>query len=183
MKGKTMEKQITLPITAEISEDLHIGDFCYLTGEMYVARDAAHKRLMDLIKKDAPLPIRIEGETIYYMGPSPAREGRTIGSAGPTTASRMDSYAPTLLDMGQKGMVGPSGGTRRPILRRSAVQGRFYPSGSNERTPYVMRIWAQRRSFGSMWKIFLSLWWRIVMAAICMKQQWQHIKNRKRNRS
>ena len=107
-----MDKRIDLPITAEISESLHIGDMCRLTGEMYVARDAAHKRLMELIDKDQALPIEIRGAAIYYMGPSPAREDRPIGSAGPTTASRMDSYAPTLLDMGLKVMVGK--GKRTP---------------------------------------------------------------------
>ena len=101
-----MDKKITLPITEDISKELTIGDFCYLTGEMYVARDAAHKRLMELIDKGEALPIELEGATIYYMGPSPAREGRPIGSAGPTTASRMDKYAPTFLDLGLKGMVG-----------------------------------------------------------------------------
>ncbi len=101
-----MDKNITLPITEKISENLHIGDFCFLTGEMYVARDAAHKRLIELIEKGEALPIELEGATIYYMGPSPAREGSPIGSAGPPPASRLDKYAPTFLDLGLKGMVG-----------------------------------------------------------------------------
>ncbi len=101
-----MDKKINLPITEEISQDLHIGDFCFLTGEMYVARDAAHKRLMELIAEGKELPVDLKGATVYYMGPSPAREGRPIGSAGPTTSSRMDFAAPTLLDMGLKAMVG-----------------------------------------------------------------------------
>lgn len=101
-----MEIHMELPITAEKADSLHAGDFVYLTGQMYVARDAAHKRLMELIDKNQELPIDIKDATIYYMGPSPAREGRPIGSAGPTTASRMDKYAPTLLDLGEKAMVG-----------------------------------------------------------------------------
>lgn len=101
-----MEIHMELPITAEKADSLHAGDFVYLTGQMYVARDAAHKRLMELIDKNQELPIDIKDATIYYIGPSPAREGRPIGSAGPTTASRMDKYAPTLLDLGEKAMVG-----------------------------------------------------------------------------
>ena len=119
-----MDKKINLPITAEIAKDLKAGDYVYLTGEMYVARDAAHKRLMELIEKGHKLPIELEDATIYYMGPSPAREGRPIGSAGPTTASRMDKYAPTLLDLGLKAMIGK--GKRPPevleaIKRNNAV--------------------------------------------------------------
>lgn len=101
-----MEIHMELPITAEKADSLHAGDFVFLSGQMYVARDAAHKRLMELIDKNEKLPIDLKDCTIYYMGPSPAREGRPIGSAGPTTASRMDKYAPTLLDLGEKAMVG-----------------------------------------------------------------------------
>ena len=100
------EIKIRLPLRDEVIEKLRAGDYVYLDGDLYVARDAAHKRLMDLIKAGKKLPISLEGETIYYMGPSPAREGQIIGSAGPTTASRMDKYTPTLLDLGLKGMVG-----------------------------------------------------------------------------
>lgn len=119
-----MDKKINLPITAEIAKELKAGDYVYLTGEMYVARDAAHKRLMELIENGHELPIELENATIYYMGPSPAREGRPIGSAGPTTASRMDKYAPTLLDLGLKAMIGK--GKRTPevleaIKRNNAV--------------------------------------------------------------
>lgn len=119
-----MEKHITLPLSAEKNEDLKIGDFIYLTGEMYVARDAAHKRLMDLINEGKELPINLKDETIYYMGPTPARPGQVIGSAGPTTASRMDKYAPTLLDMGLKGMVGKgrrSDAVLDAVVRNKAV--------------------------------------------------------------
>ena len=101
-----MDRHITLPITEEIAESLTAGDYVYLDGEMYVARDAAHKRMMEVLDRGEELPIPIKNAAIYYMGPSPAREGRPIGSAGPTTASRMDKYAPDLLDLGLKGMIG-----------------------------------------------------------------------------
>ncbi len=110
-----MDKYITTPITAEVAEGLHAGDYVYLSGTVYVARDAAHKRMaeaLDLAEAESvetlreALPFPIEDAAIYYMGPSPAREGRPIGSAGPTTASRMDKYAPRLLDLGQKAMIG-----------------------------------------------------------------------------
>lgn len=101
-----MDQHITTPITAEISKQLHAGDYVYLTGTIYVARDAAHKRMTEALDKGEGLPIDIVDETIYYMGPSPAREGQVIGSAGPTTASRMDKYTPRLLDLGLKAMIG-----------------------------------------------------------------------------
>ena len=119
-----MEIHMELPITAEKADSLHAGDFVYLSGQMYVARDAAHKRLMELIEKNEQLPIDIKDCTIYYMGPSPAREGRPIGSAGPTTASRMDKYAPTLLDLGEKAMVGKGKRTNEvldAVVRNHAV--------------------------------------------------------------
>ena len=102
-----MEKRmIQVPFVKEELENLKSGDYIYLTGTIYTARDAAHKRMDETLNANNPLPINIEGELIYYMGPSPAREGRPIGSAGPTTASRMDKYAPRLLDMGLGGMIG-----------------------------------------------------------------------------
>ena len=97
-----MDKKITTPITEEVTRDLRSGDYVYITGTMYVARDAAHKRMIEALDRGEELPIDIKDATIYYMGPSPARDGRPIGSAGPTTASRMDKYAPTLLDLGGK---------------------------------------------------------------------------------
>ena len=101
-----MDHKITTPITADKAKALTAGDYCYITGTIYVARDAAHKRMMEVLDKGEELPIPIKDATIYYMGPSPAREGRPIGSAGPTTASRMDKYAPRLMDLGQKAMIG-----------------------------------------------------------------------------
>ena len=101
-----MDKYIQTPITEEVTAQLHAGDYVYITGKIYVARDAAHKRMMEVLDRGEELPIPIKDATIYYMGPSPAREGRPIGSAGPTTASRMDKYAPRLMDLGQKAMIG-----------------------------------------------------------------------------
>ena len=96
-----MDKHITAPITKETARSLHAGDYVYVTGTIYTARDAAHKRMDEALDRGESLPIDIKDQAIYYMGPSPAREGRPIGSAGPTTASRMDKYAPRLLDLGQ----------------------------------------------------------------------------------
>ena len=119
-----MDKYITTPITEEKTAELHAGDYVYITGTIYVARDAAHKRMMEVLERGEELPIDILDSTIYYMGPSPAREGRPIGSAGPTTATRMDKYAPTLLDLGEKAMIGK--GKRKKevtdaIVRNGAV--------------------------------------------------------------
>lgn len=119
-----MDKKITTPITEEVTRDLRSGDYVYITGTMYVARDAAHKRMIEALDRDEELPIDIKDATIYYMGPSPARDGRPIGSAGPTTASRMDKYAPTLLDLGEKAMIGKGKRTQEvidAIVRNHAV--------------------------------------------------------------
>ena len=110
-----MDKHIKTPITEQITADLHAGDYVYITGTIYVARDAAHKRMMEVLDAGKELPIPIKDATIYYMGPSPAREGRPIGSAGPTTASRMDKYAPRLLDLGEKAMIGKGKRTKEVI--------------------------------------------------------------------
>lgn len=101
-----MEKIIRLPINKKTAENLKVGDYILLSGEMYVARDAAHKRLIELLDQNKKLPFDITDQTIYYMGPSPSRPGKVIGSAGPTTATRMDRYTPRLLDLGLKGMIG-----------------------------------------------------------------------------
>lgn len=119
-----MDKYITTPITAETTKDLKSGDYVYITGTIYVARDAAHKRMIEALERGEELPIDIKDSTIYYMGPSPAREGRPIGSAGPTTASRMDKYAPILLDLGEKAMIGKGKRTKEvieAIIRNQAV--------------------------------------------------------------
>ena len=101
-----MDRHITAPINKETARSLHAGDYVYITGTMYTARDAAHKRMNEILQKGGELPVDWKDQVIYYMGPSPAREGRPIGSAGPTTASRMDKYAPQLLDLGLGAMVG-----------------------------------------------------------------------------
>lgn len=121
-----MDKHITTPITAEVTKDLKSGDYVYITGTIYVARDAAHKRMMEALGRKEELPIDIKDATIYYMGPSPAREGRPIGSAGPTTASRMDKYAPTLLDLGQKAMIGKGKRTKEVIDAIIRNQGVYF---------------------------------------------------------
>ena len=101
-----MNKEIQAPVSAEVVNELSAGDMVYITGTIYTARDAAHKRMDEALAEGKELPIDLKGNLIYYMGPSPAREGRPIGSAGPTTASRMDKYAPKLLDLGLGGMIG-----------------------------------------------------------------------------
>lgn len=101
-----MDKYIQVPIKKEDAKSLKAGDYVYLTGTIYTARDAAHKRMQETLDEGKKLPISMDRNVIYYMGPSPAREGRPIGSAGPTTASRMDKYTPNLLDMGLGAMIG-----------------------------------------------------------------------------
>lgn len=101
-----MNINIQTPLTEEKVNSMKVGDFVYITGTIYTARDAAHKRMDEALCQNKELPIDMKDNIIYYMGPSPAREGRPIGSAGPTTASRMDKYAPKLLDMGLRGMIG-----------------------------------------------------------------------------
>lgn len=97
---------IETPLTDDIVENLKAGDMVLINGYVYTARDAAHKRLIKLINNDAPLPFDLKGQIIYYVGPTPAPPGKVIGSAGPTTSSRMDSYTPLLLSLGLKGMIG-----------------------------------------------------------------------------
>ena len=101
-----MDRYIQVPISKEEAKSLKAGDYVYLTGTIYSARDAAHKRMQETMDRGETLPLEIKNTVIYYMGPSPAREGRPIGSAGPTTSSRMDKYAPKLLDMGLGAMIG-----------------------------------------------------------------------------
>lgn len=119
-----MDKHIKTPITENTTKDLKAGDYVYITGTIYVARDAAHKRMAEALERGEELPIDIKDAAIYYMGPSPARDGRPIGSAGPTTASRMDKYTPTLLDLGEKAMIGKGKRTKEvieAIVRNHAV--------------------------------------------------------------
>ena len=114
-----MERHINVPFDADIVKELKAGDYVYLTGTIYTARDAAHKRMYEALQNGEALPFDIEGNVIYYMGPSPAREGCPIGSAGPTTASRMDKYTPALLELGMRGMIGK--GRRTEAVRESMM--------------------------------------------------------------
>ena len=119
-----MEKHMTVPAGKDQLCQLKAGDYVYLTGTIYTARDAAHKRMNESLDQGEKLPVKLEEQVIYYMGPSPAREGRPIGSAGPTTASRMDKYAPRLLDLGLGGMIGKgkrSQAVQDAIVRNKAV--------------------------------------------------------------
>ncbi len=119
-----MERYINAPLTDEDAKSLHSGDYVYITGTIYTARDAAHLRMCEALDRNETLPLELAHNIIYYMGPSPAREGRPIGSAGPTTASRMDKYTPRLLDLGLKGMIGKgkrSDAVREAIVRNGAV--------------------------------------------------------------
>lgn len=119
-----MERHINVPLSKEEASVLQAGDYVYITGTIYTARDAAHKRMYEALESGESLPIDMENNIIYYMGPSPAREGRPIGSAGPTTSSRMDKYAPDLLDLGLKGMIGKgkrAEAVKDAIVRNGAV--------------------------------------------------------------
>lgn len=119
-----MDRHIKVPIAKEDAKILRAGDYVYITGIIYTARDAAHKRMYEILQKGGELPINLKEQVIYYMGPSPARKDHPIGSAGPTTASRMDKYTPQLLDLGLGAMIGK--GKRSPsvvdaIIRNGAV--------------------------------------------------------------
>lgn len=119
-----MERYLNVPFTREEASRLEAGDMVYLTGTVYTARDAAHKRMSEALARGERFPMPIEGNVIYYMGPTPAREGSVIGSAGPTTASRMDKYTPALLDLGLAGMIGKGKRSREvqeAIVRNGAV--------------------------------------------------------------
>ncbi len=112
-----MVKKVRLPLTDKILSELKTGDQVLLTGVLYVARDAAHKRMIEALDQGQPLPFDIKGQTIYYMGPSPAKPGQVIGSAGPTTSGRMDTYSPRLIAEGLKGMIGK--GMRSPAVKEA----------------------------------------------------------------
>lgn len=122
--GEKMEIKLQTPLTADKIKDLKAGDSILLSGVIYSARDAAHKRLIDLLDEGKELPLNIKDETIYYVGPSPAKPGNVIGSAGPTTSYRMDAYAPRLMDLGLKGMIGKGARNKEvidAIVRNNAV--------------------------------------------------------------
>ena len=115
-----MDRYMQAPLDKEEVKALEAGDYVYITGTIYTARDAAHLRMSEALDRGEELPIDLNNNIIYYMGPTPAREGRVIGSAGPTTASRMDKYAPRLLDLGLTGMIGK--GRRKPEVTDSIVR-------------------------------------------------------------
>ncbi len=114
-----MERYINAPMKDEDIKELKAGDYVYITGVVYTARDAAHKRMYEAFQRGETIPVELEHNIIYYMGPSPAREGKAIGSAGPTTSSRMDKYTPFLLNLGLKGMIGK--GKRSDIVKESII--------------------------------------------------------------
>jgi len=107
-----MAKRITTPLTQDVVLELKAGDEVLISGVIYTGRDAAHKRLIELLSRGEKLPIDLEGQVIYYVGPCPPKPGQVIGSAGPTTSGRMDPYTPTLIERGLKGMIGK--GSRKP---------------------------------------------------------------------
>ncbi len=115
-----MNYKLTMPLTKEAAGKLQAGDTVSITGTIYTARDAAHQRMTEALDRGEELPIPLEGTVLYYMGPSPARDGRPIGSAGPTTASRMDKYTPRLLDLGLAGMIAK--GKRSQAVKDSIVK-------------------------------------------------------------
>ena len=119
-----MEHRLETPIDKEKLKALRAGDMVYLSGTVYTARDAAHKRMMESLDKGEPLPFPLEGSVIYYVGPTPEAPGQVIGAAGPTTSGRMDAYSPRLLDLGQPVMIGKGARSREvkeAIVRNGAV--------------------------------------------------------------
>ena len=115
-----MDRYLEFPFTKDKMKELRAGDYVYISGTIYTARDAAHKRMYESLHNGEELPLDLKDNILYYMGPSPAREGRPIGSAGPTTSSRMDKYAPDLMDLGQTGMIGK--GKRNQAVKDSIVK-------------------------------------------------------------
>lgn len=114
-KAENGKIKITLPLTADDINKLHAGDSVLISGKLITGRDAAHKRLFELMEKGESLPVNIDGELIYYVGPAPAKPGHAVGPAGPTSSYRMDKYSPALLDLGLKGMIG-KGARTQPVI-------------------------------------------------------------------
>ena len=113
-------KNIVTPLTDDVLQSLHAGDQVTITGIIYTARDAAHKRLIDTANRGEPLPIDLRGQIVYYTGPTPPRPGQIIGSAGPTTSYRMDPYTPKMLELGMKAAIGKGG--RGPMVRAALLE-------------------------------------------------------------
>lgn len=120
-----MDRYIKTPITENDISELKAGDYVYITGTIYTARDAAHKRMYEAIERGEELPFDVNGEIIYYLGPTPAREGQVIGSAGPTTSTRMDKYTSVLLEHGLKGMIG-KGKRKEEVIESMKKNGAVY---------------------------------------------------------
>lgn len=118
-------KKIKLPLTDEVIKELRAGESVLLSGYVITGRDAAHKRLYELLEKGEPLPVNIEGEVIYYVGPAPAKPGHAVGPAGPTSSYRMDKYTPALLDRGLKGMIG-KGARSQEVIASMVKNGVVY---------------------------------------------------------
>ena len=132
------EYNIKLPLDDQTIKKLNIGDRVFLTGYMYTGRDAAHKRLVELITSNKELPINLENETIYYVGPAPAREGQIIGSAGPTTSYRMDPYTEALMEKGLKGMVG-KGRRSQDVIESIKKYGGIYFAAVGGAAAYISK--------------------------------------------
>lgn len=120
-----MDRYINAPLDESIVNELQAGDYVYISGTIYTARDAAHKRMYESMTQGDPIPFDLKNNIIYYLGPTPAREGQVIGSAGPTTSSRMDKYAPLLLDHGLKGMIG-KGKRSKEVIDSMVKNGAVY---------------------------------------------------------
>ncbi len=121
-----MDRKIQLPLTKELAKTLHAGDSVLLTGVIYTSRDAGHKRMCEAIAEGKPLPFDPTDATIYYVGPTPAKPGQVIGSAGPTTSGRMDAYAPTMMRMGARGMIGKGARTPEVIEAMKEYSGVYF---------------------------------------------------------
>ena len=131
-----MEKHIQLPLTEELAKTLHAGDTVYLTGTIYTSRDAGHKRMCEALARGEKIPFDPTDATIYYVGPTPAKPGQVIGSAGPTTSGRMDAYAPTMMSVGARGMIGK--GARLPEVVKAMKKYHGVYFGASRRTACKM---------------------------------------------
>lgn len=182
-----MEKRVTAPLTLEQVKDLKCGDSVLISGVIYTARDAAHKRLCELVEQGKELPFDPKDSVIYYVGPAPAKGNQVIGSAGPTTSYRMDAYSPTMIKLGQRGMIGK--GKRSPeVIAAMKEHGAVYFGAiggagallsrciKRQRSSHT-KIWAQKHS--DVWKLKicqLSLS-STAKATICMKPEEKNILN------
>ena len=167
-----MEKRVQLPLTEELAKTLKAGDTVLLTGYIYTSRDAGHKRMCETLAKGEPLPFDPTDATIYYVGPTPAKPGQVIGSAGPTTSGRMDAYAPTMMSVGARGMIGK--GARLPevveamknipafISAPSAERALCWQSRSRAASWLLTKIWVRKPSASSTWRI--CPWWSSLTA-------------------